>query len=30
MVTEIGIEKTRPLDVKPEYIEKIIRAVKEA
>ncbi|MEL7664023.1 MAG: putative zinc-binding protein [Methanosarcina mazei] len=30
VVTEIGIEKTRPSDVKPEYIEKIIRAVKEA
>jgi uncharacterized metal-binding protein len=30
MVTELGIEKTKPSDVKPEYIEKIIRAVKEA
>ncbi|WP_048129556.1 putative zinc-binding protein [Methanosarcina lacustris] len=30
MVTELGIEKTRPSDVKPEYIEKIIRAIKEA
>ena len=29
MVTELGIEKTRPADVKPEYIEKIIRAIKE-
>ena len=30
MVTELGIEKTRPSDVKSEYIEKIIRAIKEA
>lgn len=30
MVTELGVEKTRPSDVKPEYIEKIIRAIKEA
>ncbi len=30
MVTELGIEKTRPSDVKPEYIEKIIRVIKEA
>ncbi len=30
MVTDLGIEKTRPSDVKPEYIEKIIRAIKEA
>jgi len=30
MVTELGIEKTRHSDVKPEYIEKIIRAIKEA
>lgn len=30
MVTELGIEKTKPSDVKPEYIEKIIRAIKEA
>ena len=30
MVTELGIEKTRPSDVKPEYIEKIIRAIKDA
>ena len=30
MVTELGIDKTRPSDVKPEYIEKIIRAIKEA
>lgn len=30
MVTELGIEKTRPSDVKPEYIEKIIRAIREA
>jgi uncharacterized metal-binding protein len=30
MVTELGIEKTRPSDVKPEYIEKIVRAIKEA
>lgn len=30
MVTELGIEKTRPSDVKPEYIEIIIRAIREA
>ncbi|RPJ79445.1 MAG: hypothetical protein EHM20_01420 [Alphaproteobacteria bacterium] len=30
MVTELGIEKTRPSDVKPEYIEIIIRAVRAA
>lgn len=30
MVTELGIEKTKPADVKLEYIEKIIRAIKEA
>lgn len=30
MVTELGVEKTKPSDVKPEYIEKIIRAIKEA
>jgi uncharacterized metal-binding protein len=30
MVIELGIEKTVPSDVKPEYIEKIIRAIKEA
>ncbi|MDD3248216.1 MAG: putative zinc-binding protein [Methanosarcina sp.] len=30
LVTELGIEKTRPTDVKPEYVEKIIRAIKEA
>ena len=30
MVTELGIDKTRPADVKPEYVEKIIRAIKEA
>lgn len=30
MVTELGIEKTRPSDVKPEYIEKLIRAIKDA
>lgn len=29
MVTELGIEKTKPSDVKPEYMEKIIRAIKE-
>jgi len=28
MVTELGIEKTRPADVKPEYVEKIIRAIR--
>jgi len=30
MVTELGIEKTRPSDVKPEYVEKIIRAIRDA
>ena len=30
MVTELGIEKTRPLDVKPEYVEIIIRAIRDA
>lgn len=30
MVTELEIEKTTPLDVKPEYVEKIVRAIKEA
>lgn len=30
MVTELGIEKTRPSDVKPEYVEKIVRAIKDA
>ncbi len=30
MVTELGIEKTRPSDVKPEYIEIILRAIREA
>jgi uncharacterized metal-binding protein len=30
VVTELGIEKTRPSDVKPEYVEIIICAVKEA
>ncbi|AAM07547.1 TPA: hypothetical protein HA338_02390 [Methanosarcina acetivorans] len=30
MVTELGIEKTRPSDVKPEYVEKIIRTIKNA
>ncbi|AKB38471.1 hypothetical protein MSSAC_3881 [Methanosarcina siciliae C2J] len=30
MVTELGIEKTRPSDVKPEYVEKIIRAIRNA
>jgi len=30
MITELGIEKTKPSDVKPEHIEKIIRAIKEA
>lgn len=30
MVTELGIEKTRPSDVKPEYIEIIIRAIRDA
>ncbi len=28
MVTELGIEKTRPSDVKPEYVEIIIRAIR--
>jgi uncharacterized metal-binding protein len=28
-VTELGIEKTRPSDVKPEYIEIIIRTIRE-
>lgn len=30
MITELGIEKTRPSDVKPEYIETIIRAIRDA
>ncbi len=30
MVTELGIEKTVPSDVKPEYIEKIMRAIRDA
>ncbi|KKH50144.1 putative zinc-binding protein [Methanosarcina sp. 1.H.A.2.2] len=30
LVTELGIEKTRPSDVKPEYVEKIIRAIRDA
>lgn len=30
MVTELGIEKTRPSDVKLEYVEKIIRAIRDA
>jgi uncharacterized metal-binding protein len=30
MVTELGIEKTTPSDVKPEYVEKIVRAIKDA
>ena len=30
MVTELGVEKTKPSDMKPEYTEKIIRAIKEA
>ena len=30
MVTELGIEKTMPSDVKPEYMEKIIQAIKDA
>jgi uncharacterized metal-binding protein len=29
VVTELGIEKTMPSDVKSEYIDKIIRAIKE-
>ena len=28
-VTELGIEKTKPSDVKPEYIEIIIRTIRE-
>ncbi|MDD2615280.1 MAG: putative zinc-binding protein, partial [Methanosarcina sp.] len=30
MVTELGIEKTRPSDLKLEYVNKIIRAIEEA
>jgi uncharacterized metal-binding protein len=30
MVTELGIEKKRPSDVKPEYVEIIIRAIRDA
>ena len=30
VVTELGIEKTRPSDVKPEYIKIIIRAIRDA
>ena len=30
VVTELGIEKTRPSDVKPEYIEIIIRAIRNS
>jgi uncharacterized metal-binding protein len=30
VVTELGIEKTRPSDVKPEYVEIIIRAIRDA
>ena len=30
VATELGIEKTMPSDVKSEYIDKIIRAIKEA
>jgi uncharacterized metal-binding protein len=30
MVTELGIEKTNPSDIKNEYIEKIIRAIRDA
>jgi uncharacterized metal-binding protein len=30
IVTELGIEKTMPSDVKLEYVEKIVRAIKEA
>lgn len=30
MVTELGIEKTGPSDVKPEYVEIIIRAIRDA
>jgi uncharacterized metal-binding protein len=29
IVTELGIEKTEPSDVKPEYVEIIIRAIRE-
>jgi uncharacterized metal-binding protein len=29
IVTDLGIEKTSPSDLKPEYVEKIIRAIKE-
>lgn len=29
VVTELDIEKTKPSDVKPEYTEKIIRAIKD-
>jgi uncharacterized metal-binding protein len=30
MVTELGIEKTMPSGLKPEYVEPIISAVREA
>ncbi len=30
IVTELGIEKTEPTDVKPEYVEIIISAIREA
>ncbi len=30
MVTELGIEKTQPSDVKPEYVKTIIHAIREA
>ena len=30
MVTEFGIKKTMPSDVKPDYVEKNIRAIKDA
>lgn len=30
MVTDLGIEKTRPSDLKLEYVNKIIRAIEEA
>ncbi len=30
MVTELGIEKTRPSDIKNEYVEKIIKAIRES
>jgi uncharacterized metal-binding protein len=30
MVTELGIEKTRPSDIKPKYVETIIRAIRES